>query len=110
MKLLVNDAVLLTRREFADLLEYSTTLPTGTTAGKAWKARRPWNAPKDRAEWWRGVFGAPYPEGHKYHGQIPIGWRRVIVEGQPHHFPADVRVPAPTMRGLVATRCTRTDV
>ena len=30
MKLLVNGAVLLTKREFDDLLEYSSSLPTGT--------------------------------------------------------------------------------
>lgn len=106
MKLLVNGAVLLTKREFGDLLEYSTTLPTGTTPGKAWKARRPWHAPKNKAKWWRGVYGMPYPEGHEHHGQIPIGWRRIVVEGQAHHFPTDVRVPPPVVRGLLATSCT----
>lgn len=93
MKLLVNDAVLLTQREFRDLLEYSTTLPTGTTPGKVWKRRSPWWARSADADWWRGSYGKPYPEGHQFHGQIPIGWRRIRVEGTPPRWPADVRVP-----------------
>lgn len=93
MKLMANDAVLLTRKEFRDLPEYSTTLPTGTTPGKAWKCRRPYWAKREDADWWRGVFGNPYPLGHRHHGQIPIGWRRIRVEGTPPRWPADVLVP-----------------
>ncbi|MDE1914692.1 MAG: hypothetical protein KGJ57_17670 [Sphingomonadales bacterium] len=93
MKLLINDALLLTRREFDALLEYSTTLPTGQTPGKAWKRRVPWWAPKEQAEWMRGMFGIPYPEGHEHHGLVPIGWRRIQIEGQPPRWPCDVKVP-----------------
>jgi hypothetical protein len=93
VKLLVNGDVLLTSREFADLLEYSTTLPTGTAAGKSWKCRRPWHASPSRAEWFRGVYGIPYPEGHLHQGKIPIGWRRIRVEGWTAQWPLDVRVP-----------------
>lgn len=93
MMLLVNDAVLLTRQEFDALLEYSTTLPTGTTPGKTWKRRMPFWASSADANWWRGSFGLPYPEGHKYHGQVPIGWRRIRVAGTPPRWPAEVLVP-----------------
>lgn len=98
--LLVNDAVLLTRREFSALREYSTTLPTGTTPGKAWKRRQPFWAKPDDADWLRGVFGKPYPEGHEYHGQIPIGWRRIRIAGTPSRWPADVRVPLRMIEGM----------
>lgn len=99
MKLLDNGAVLMTQREVDDLLEYSTSLPTGTTPGKAWKKRVPPWAPKAKAEWRRGSYGKPYPEGHKYHGEIPIGWRSIRIEGREPFFPVDVRVPPPPMRG-----------
>jgi len=33
------DDTLLTQKEFDDLLEYSTSIPTGTTIGKRWKRR-----------------------------------------------------------------------
>lgn len=99
MKLLDNDAVALTPAEFDALREYSTTLPTGTTPGKAWKARKPFWAPAHRAEWWRGTYGLPYPEGHKHHGSVPIGWRRIVRLGQPAAFPWGVTVPPAPMRG-----------
>lgn len=93
MKLLDNGTVLLTPREFRDLLEYSTTLPTGTTPGKVWKRRVPWWAKPEDAQWMRGCFGVPYPEGHEHHGQIPIGWRPIRIQGQPPRWPANVKVP-----------------
>lgn len=101
MKLLDNDALALTPAEFDALLEYSTTLPTGTTPGKAWKARKPFWAPAHRAEWWRGTYGLPYPEGHQHHGSVPIGWRRIVRLGQPAAFPWGVTVPPPPMRGRI---------
>jgi hypothetical protein len=94
MELLVNGAVLLTKREFDDLLEYSSSLPTGTTPGKAWKARN-----RVTGEWKRGVYGLPYPEGHRYHGQIPIGWRSIVVQGAPIAFPREVRIRRPWTNG-----------
>ena len=99
MILLANDAVGLTRKELGDLLEYSTSLPTGTTPGKVWKRRIPPWAPKNASGvWWRGVFGKPYPEGHPHHGQVPIGWRRIVVLGQePTAY--GITVGTPAMRG-----------
>ncbi len=101
MKLLCNDAVALTPAEFAGLREYSTTLPTGTTPGKAWKCRRPYWETTARADWYRGVYGLPYPVGHRYYGQVPIGWRRIHVIGKPATFPPDVTVPPAPMRGRI---------
>jgi|GEM_PF-3098374 len=92
MMLLSNGAVLLTRKEFNNLPEYSTTLPTGTTPGKAWKRRKPFWAKPEDASWWRGIFGLPYPEGHEFQGQIPIGWRLIRVEGTPPRWPAEICV------------------
>lgn len=99
MHVLDNDAIALTRAEFDQLPEYSTTLPTGQTPGKAWKARVPPWASKARAQWHRGVYGKPYPEGHEHHGQIPIGWRAIVLIGRPPAFPQGVRLPAAPMRG-----------
>lgn len=94
MRLLDNDAVALTPREFRDLPNYSFTLPTGTTPGKAWRAQR-------GGEWWRAVYGKPYPDGHEHFGSIPIGWRRIVRVGIAPTFPR-ISVARPAMRGLPA--------
>lgn len=93
------EAIELSLREFEALPEYSTTLPTGTTPGKRWRrAVRPWrDSPSD--DWRMGEYGQPYPEGHRYHGEIPIFWRDIIVRGLPPQWPRSVRVPPPPMRG-----------
>lgn len=92
MELLPNGAVLLTRAEFDALLNYSTTLPTGTTPGKSWR-KAAWPRHQEvNDEWWRGTYGKPYPEGHEHHGEIPIGWRRIVVAGVPARWPREVRV------------------
>ena len=85
--------VFMTTRALESLLEYSTTLPTGTTEGKRWRrAVRPWfNRPSD--EWHLGEFGTPYPEGHEYHGQIPIHWFEIVVTDAPRCWPRHVLVP-----------------
>ncbi len=100
------DARMMTQREVDALPEYSTSLPTGTTAGKAWKRRVPWNAPADKADWWRGTYGKPYPEGHPHHGQVPIGWRRIRIIGRAPFFPIDITVPPPPMRGRINSQIT----
>jgi len=93
--LLANGSVSMTRKELNGLLEYSTTLPTGTTPGKQWRCRRPYWAPKSADNWWRGTYGRPYPEGHKHHGSIPIIWQRIVVVGREPTWPWGVHVPLP---------------
>lgn len=53
-------------RDFEDLFEYSTSIPTGTTIGKRWKARR--------IDGW--VMGE-YEEldQTEYPGEVLIRWR-----------------------------------
>lgn len=92
MKTLVNGAVALTKLELRGLREYSTTLPTGTIAGKRWKRDRHWHWPTADAEWVLGTYGEPYPPGHKYHGEIPIYWQPIVVIGRAPRWPCDVRV------------------
>lgn len=84
--LMNSGAVQLSRNAFDQLMEYSSSLPTGQRPGKVWKAQF-------RSGWFLGRYGHPYPEGHEHHGQIPIGWWPIYVIGQPPAWPRDVRVP-----------------
>lgn len=102
MTILCNGAVLLTVAEFRALLNYSGSLPTGTTPGKAWRRAAVYHRQGLRDEWWRGVYGEPYPEGHKLHGQIPIQWRRIVLLGVEHSWPRDVLVPIRVIRRAAA--------
>lgn len=97
MILLCNDALLLTLAEFKALPNYSCSLPTGTTPGKAWRRAAHYYRQGVADEWWRGVYGKPYPEGHKFHGQIPIGWRRIVIKDVQPIWPRDVQVPLRTI-------------
>lgn len=92
--LLPNGEFPIKRPAINELYEYSSTLPTGTTEGKVWKRWTP-------TGWWLCRYGTPYPEGHKYHGQIPIESWPMRVEGTQARWPREVRIPPPTMRGLV---------
>ena len=102
MILLENDELLLSQEEFDALPEYSVTFPTDRVPGKAWKRREPyWSHPK-HAVWKRGVFGLPYPEGHKFYGEIPIGWRVIRIAGTAPRWPVRVRVPPRPIGGGAA--------
>lgn len=92
------DRVFMTERELRELREYSTSLPTGTTPGKRWRrAVRPWfDEPND--EWRMGEYGQPFPEGHKYFGEIPIYWRQIIVTDVPRRWPRTVHVDRKRLR------------
>lgn len=93
MTLLCNGAVLLTLQQFRALPNYSCTLPTGTTAGKMWRRAARYHRQGLSDEWWQGCFGEPYPEGHRYHGQVPITWRRIVIAGEPRVWPIEITVP-----------------
>jgi len=43
---MIGNDVVLTKKQFDELLEYSCSLPTGTTIGKQWKKGVPYNNPK----------------------------------------------------------------
>jgi hypothetical protein len=70
----------LTRPEFEGLLEYSATLPTGTTTGKRWRRL---DGAHDHAfkllggkpRWVIGEYGAVSKDGKK----IDIHWYRPII-------------------------------
>ena len=93
--LMNSGAVQLSRNAFDQLMEYSSSLPTGQRPGKVWKAQF-------RSGWFLGRYGKPYPEGHEHHGQIPIGWWPIYIIGQAPAWPRDVRVPPPARPGPVA--------
>lgn len=88
-----NGAALLTVSELHDLPEYSMSLPTGTTEGKRWRCARRWWRNADSDEWLLGEYGTPYPEGHEFHGDIPISWTPILVTNVARTWPAGVFCP-----------------
>jgi len=66
--------ILISRKEFDALPEYSCSIPTGTTVGKKWKRRVPYSDKPD--SWYLGE----YVESLKP-GQIGIEWARLILLG-----------------------------
>ena len=66
------DGAYMTMREFNELLEYSCSLPTGTTAGKRWK--RGWPYMQPRQSWHMGEYG--HPQGDV----VPIIWRLIFIQ------------------------------
>ena len=82
----------LTQTEFDELLEYSISIPTGTTIGKRWKRHiytfkvkgKEFNAgyiPHDGTfvsdEWWLGEYiEDPIPN------QVGIRWREIKIAGE----------------------------
>lgn len=79
----------LNRETLPALMDYSRSLPTGQRPGKVWRRHLP-----AVDEWWLGRYGDPYPEGHEFHGSVPIDWWRIYVIGSPARWPRDVRVPS----------------
>lgn len=71
--------VSLTIIEFDALLEYSTTLPTGTTLGKKWKCRRPYRDDGKPPNWYLGEYVEdPDPE-FRAKGCVGIVWKKIEV-------------------------------
>lgn len=77
-KIIVDEkTALMTKVDFDALLNYSTTLPTGTFIGKRWKR----NLPKqDETKWifsdkWLMGEFAPNPDGEN----VDILWREIVV-------------------------------
>lgn len=68
------NGIMLTRKEFDDLPEYSCSLPTGTTVGKQWKRRVPYQIRVDPPnEWYLGEYVETYELG-----QIGIEWTKIL--------------------------------
>ena len=67
----------LTQREFDELLEYSTTLPTGTTIGKKWKRRVPPSG--SNPTWFLGEYVEDV-EPYKSQGMVGIKWTRIEIK------------------------------
>ena len=63
-----DDHALMTTADFDQLLEYSSSIPTGTYPGKMWKR-------DEQGEWWLGWFSA-HPTDPKL---LRIHWRRILV-------------------------------
>lgn len=74
--ILEEDGAYMDKREFDGLLEYSTTMPTGTTIGKVWKREMPRGA--KMPDWWLGEY-------YDIHSEISVGirWRKIFIEPPP---------------------------
>lgn len=72
----------MTPAEFSDLLDYSTSTPTGARFGKKWKRNANANVclgsgTKLDPEWWLGKY---YDRGVK--GSVGIMWKKIVVIGE----------------------------
>lgn len=72
--------VLLTKREFDALAEYSCTVPTGVVVGKKWKRREPYRTDNDIPPTW---YLGEYVEDQEWKGMVGIKWARIIVKPEP---------------------------
>lgn len=93
MHQLPNGSVFVTQADFNALLNYSGSLPTGTTPGKIWRRAAHYFHQEPNDEWFLGHYGQPYPDDHEFAGQIPITWKPLVIEGVPARWPRSVPVP-----------------
>lgn len=61
------ETIKMSNTEFQSLLEYSTTIPTGTTIGKRWR--------RNTGEGWLMGEYIPDPQGDP--GMVGIKWRKI---------------------------------
>lgn len=84
--------ILITRREFDALPEYSCSLPTGTAVGKKWKRRVPYRTQTDPPnDWYLGEYVESYKKN-----QIGIEWTLLILPDEPAALTAS-KEPPPTV-------------
>lgn len=75
----------MTKGAFDDMLEYSTTLPTGTTLGKRWKCRRPVRDDgRGPPDWYQGEYVEEKDPALKAKGYVGIVWKKIKLI--PTHF------------------------
>jgi hypothetical protein len=87
----IMDEIYLTQKQLDELLEYSTSIPTGTTEGKQWKRHIftfkmhgvphsagyiPGGITEYKESWLVGEYGKPIDN------KVPIKWRRVVMKGE----------------------------
>jgi hypothetical protein len=70
----------LSKAEFDSLLEYSSTLPTGTTIGKKWKKRSPAFDDGKPADWYLGEYVEEKDESYRKKGYVGIIWKKIVVK------------------------------
>lgn len=72
--------VRMTKRELRKLLEYSTTLPTGTTIGKRWKRNLNWSDSSAEPEW---ILGEYIPDPNGVPGMVGTRWSPIEITDRP---------------------------
>lgn len=70
---LEKDVAVMSWEEFHQLLEYSASLPTGTTIGKKWRCRR-------GGRWWLGTYVEEADPKFKKLGYVGIRWYRICID------------------------------
>ena len=80
------DEEVITFEALKDLLEYSRSLPTGTTIGKRWRRATKWSRHALETEWQIGEYvERPDPD------TVGIKWVWAVVEpGVPHRTPTNI--------------------
>ena len=80
-----------TQQEFDELLEYSSTVPTGTTIGKKWKRHEPYRRPQscidpehDCGHWFMGEYIRPGPK--EFAREVWIRWTKLVIGEPPKKF------------------------
>ena len=79
-----NKTAYVTAQEFAELLEYSCSIPTGQVVGKLWKRDLNFGMPTDEEKW---VMGEYFLDGTIPAGEIGIRWRTLVVGEKPTRDP-----------------------
>jgi hypothetical protein len=91
-KFVPTETIELTRKEFAALLEYSTSIPTGTTIGKRWRCNKAVTRVHDGThdefgrvcdDWWMGEYVEETQEPWKMKGYVGIKWRKILIRETP---------------------------
>jgi hypothetical protein len=64
----------MTTAQLAQLMEYSTTVPTGALYGKRWRRRIPWDTRLPLAQWMMGEY-EPDPDPD----YVVTRWREILL-------------------------------
>ncbi len=77
------ETVVLTKEEFDQLLEYSSSIPSGTVLGKVWKRNQNFHSGKKPGDWYMGEYVPDVKAKMDRDGKpetIGIIWRKIEIK------------------------------